>query len=120
EHRRAAEADDEVAHPDHRVGALLRHGHIPIAAKNMASTPSNRITRKIDFTTASVVLRPSDSALPCTASPCTLATAPMISPMNGALIRPTAKSCRSIASRMRDMYTSGLMPPYSQHISPPP
>src|SRR5262249_46830409 len=107
EHRRAAESDLEGAHPDHCVVTELRPrnipAHTPIEAKNIASTPSNRITRKIDFTTASGGLRPSDPAPPCTASPCTRGTAPMINPMNGALISPTAKSCRSFAPRMREI-----------------
>src|SRR5262249_21521196 len=66
---RRAEVDREVAHPDDRVVAAVRHRHIPIAAKKIASTPSKKITRKIDLTTASVVLRPRDSALPFTSSP---------------------------------------------------
>ena len=38
--------------------------YIPIDAKNMANAPSTTMTRKIDLTTDSVVLVPSDSALP--------------------------------------------------------
>ena len=44
--------------------------HIPIEAKNIANRPSSTITRKIDLTTESVVLRPSDSVEPLTSSPC--------------------------------------------------
>src|ERR671918_84455 len=81
EHDLVAEAHDEIAHVDH---GLLLHDHMPIEAKKMANRPSSTITRKIDFTTEAVVLRPSDSALPFTCSPSAQATMPITSPMKGA------------------------------------
>ena len=89
---RRAELHGDVAHPDDGVGAFRRAmAHIPIAAKKMANTPSITMTKKIPFTTDDVVCWPSDSALPCTASPSTQATMPITSAMNGALIMPTMK-----------------------------
>ncbi len=68
-----------------------RHAHIPIDAKKMANTPSMTMTRKIPFTTDDVVCWPSDSALPCTASPSTQATMPITAAITGALMMPTMK-----------------------------
>ncbi len=62
-----------------------------IAAKKTAKRPSSTITMKIDLTTEAVTWRPSDSAEPWTANPSIVAMMPMVSAMNGALIRPTAK-----------------------------
>jgi hypothetical protein len=100
----AAEADHKIAHPQGdfvrrigrphpRYGLGQRHAasYLSMAAKNTAKNPSRTMTRKIDFTTAAVVCRPSDSALPFVSSPSTQAMMPMISAMNGALIMPTMK-----------------------------
>ena len=94
EHARLAELHGDVADPDDGVGDRLRserHGHIPIAAKKIANTPSITITKKMPFTTEAVVCWPSDSAEPCTASPSTQATMPMTPAMTGALMMPTMK-----------------------------
>src|ERR1700730_17070767 len=118
EHGRTAETDDEIADADH--GCVGAHGHIPIAAKNMAKNPSSTMTRKIDLTTEAVVLSPSEAALPSTLNPSTQATSPMVSAMNGALIMPTAKVGIQIAWRSRSRKISGVMPPYSQQTRPAP
>ena len=89
----------------------MSSGHIPIEAKKIANTPSRTMTRKIDFTTEVVVCRPSDSALPFTRRPSLQATTPMTSAMNGALTMPTSKWVTEMASLMRAMKISGLMPP---------
>ncbi len=88
---RLAELHGDVADPDDGVGDLAHHGHIPIDAKKMANTPSMTMTKKIPFTTDDVVCWPSDSALPCTASPSTQATMPITAAMTGALMMPTMK-----------------------------
>src|ERR1700730_5008080 len=70
-------------------GASIRY--IPNEAKKTAATPSRTITKKIALTTDTVVCRPSDSALPLTWRPSTLATMPITSAINGALLIPTMK-----------------------------
>ena len=80
EHARLAELHGDVANADDGVGDLACHGHIPIEAKKIANTPSMTMTKKIPFTTDDVVCWPSDSALPCTASPSTQATMPITAP----------------------------------------
>src|SRR5215207_4531223 len=111
EHPRLAELHGDVANPDDGVGNLASHGHIPIDAKKMANTPSITITKKIPFTTEDVVCWPSDSALPCTASPSTQATMPMTAAITGALIIPTTKWSIEMASRSRSRKASGSTPP---------
>src|SRR5206468_3480613 len=111
EHPRLAELDGDVTNPDDGVGNLARHGHIPIDAKKMANTPSITITKKIPFTTEDVVCCPSDSALPCTASPSTQATMPITAAMTGALMMPTMKWSIEMASRSRSRNASGSTPP---------
>src|SRR3954468_23825866 len=92
EHAGFAELHGDVANPDDGVGSWLkRHGYIPIAAKKIANTPSITMTKKMPFTTDEVVCWPSDSALPCTASPSTQATMPMVAGITGALTMPTMK-----------------------------
>src|SRR5205814_1585900 len=55
EHARLAELHGDVADPDDGVGRRLQgHGHIPIAAKKMANTPSMTMTKKMPFTTDDV------------------------------------------------------------------
>ena len=76
EHAGRAELHGDVADADDGVGGLRRHRYIPIDAKKIANTPSITMTKKIPFTTEAVVCWPSDSALPCTASPSTQATMP--------------------------------------------
>src|SRR5581483_717097 len=114
EHAGIAELHSDVAHPDDRVGDRLwlqRHGHIPIAAKKMANTPSITMTKKMPFTTEAVVCWPSDSALPCTAKPSTQATMPITAAITGALMMPTVKWSIEIASRRRSRNASGSTPP---------
>src|SRR2546429_834650 len=111
EHPCLAELHGDVANPDDGVGNFARHGHIPIDAKKMANTPSITITKKIPFTTEDVVCWPSDSALPCTASPSTQATMPMTAAMTGALMIPTMKWSIEMASRSRSRKASGSTPP---------
>ena len=107
EHDVLAEADHEVMHRDGVSVGPSVHSHIPIEAKKMANTPSRTITRKIDLTTEVVVCSPSDSALPLTRRPSLHATAPIISAMNGALIRPTSKCVTETASCRRSMKIAG-------------
>src|SRR5262249_32430574 len=94
EHARRAELHGDVADPDDGVGGrlrCLRHRHIPIEAKKIANTPSITMTKKMPFTTEAVVCWPSDSALPCTASPSTQATLPMPAPITPPLLTPPLK-----------------------------
>ena len=91
EHARLAELNRDVADPDDGIGWLNGHGHIPIDAKKIANTPSITMTKKIPFTTEAVVCWPSNSALPCTASPSTQATMPITAAITGALMMPTMK-----------------------------
>ena len=91
EHLGRAELHRDVANPDDGVGCFRRHRHIPIEAKKIANTPSITMTKKIPFTTDEVVCWPSDSALPCTASPSTQATMPITAAITGALMMPTVK-----------------------------
>src|SRR4030081_715775 len=86
-----AELHRDVADPDDGVLHFRRHRHIPIDAKKIANTPSITMTKKIPFTTEEVVCWPSDSALPCTASPSTQATMPITAAIAGALMMPTVK-----------------------------
>lgn len=78
---KAAKLIVQAAHLDHTVigvvlglfglilyDHILNHHH-PIVVKNIAKNASSTITRKIDSTTAAVVFRPKDSAVPCTDSP---------------------------------------------------
>src|SRR4051794_17240086 len=111
EHPRGAELHGDVANPDDGVGSLACHGHIPIAAKKMANTPSITMTKKIPFPTEEVVCWPSDSALPCTANPSTQATMPMTAAITGALMMPTMKWSIEMASRSRSKNASGSTPP---------
>src|SRR5581483_12185039 len=114
QHARRAELHGDVANPDDGVGdglRLQRHGHIPIAAKKMANTPSITMTKKMPFTTEAVVCWPSDSAEPCTARPSTQATMPITAAMTGALMIPTVKWSIEIASRSRNRNASGSTPP---------
>ena len=91
QHLGGAELHRDIANPDDGVGRLRRHRHIPIEAKKIANTPSITMTKKIPFTTEDVVCWPSDSALPCTASPSTQATMPITAAITGALMMPTVK-----------------------------
>ena len=86
-----AELHRDIAHPDDGILHVRRHHHIPIEAKKIANTPSITMTKKIPFTTDEVVCWPSDSALPCTASPSTQATIPITAAITGALMMPTVK-----------------------------
>ena len=86
-----AELHRDIANPDNGVLDFGRHRHIPIEAKKIANTPSITMTKKIPFTTEEVVCCPSDSALPCTASPSTHATIPITAAITGALMMPTVK-----------------------------
>src|SRR5581483_319759 len=109
QHVALAEPDAQVAHAD---DVLLRRRHyMSIPAKKIANKPSSTMTRKIAFTTDAVVCSPSDSAEPATRKPSTQAINPITKAMNGALIMPTSKVEREIASRKRSMKTSGGMPP---------
>src|SRR5258708_27441398 len=116
----ATELHRDIANPDNGVLHFRRHRHIPIEAKKIANTPSMTMTKKIPFTTEEVVCCPSDSALPCTASPSTHATIPITAAITGALIMPTVKWSIEIASRSRSRNASGSTPPYSHATSPPP
>src|SRR5260370_27709884 len=86
-----AELHRDIANPDNGIGDFRRHRHIPIDAKKIANMPSMTMTKKIPFTTEDVVCCPSDSALPCTASPSTHATIPITAAITGALMIPTVK-----------------------------
>ncbi|UUP15571.1 hypothetical protein NTH_00008 [Nitratireductor thuwali] len=76
----------------------------------MANIPSTTMTTNMAFTTEAVTWLPSDSALPPTFMPSTEAITPMISAMNGALMRPAKMLDRSMASRSRSMKAAGGMP----------
>ena len=91
QHLGGAELHRDIANPDDGVGYFRRHRHIPIEAKKIANTPSMTMTKKMPFTTDEVVCWPSDSALPCTASPSTQATMPITAAITGALMMPTVK-----------------------------
>src|SRR5262249_56043489 len=101
----------DVGDGDDGGGDWLRHHHIPIEAKKIANTPSITMTKKMLFTTDAVVCWPSDSALPCTASPSTQATMPITAAMTGALTIPTMKWSIEMASRRRSRNASGSTPP---------
>ncbi len=66
---------------------------------------------KMDFTTDAVTWRPSDSAEPSTAKPSIVAITPMVSAMNGALIRPTMTWWTPTAAWSRTRNWSRVRPP---------
>src|SRR6202022_1129183 len=119
QHLGRAELHRDIANPDDGVGDFRRHRHIPIEAKKIANTPSMTMTKNIPFTTEDVVCCPSDSALPCTASPSTHATIPITAAITGALMIPTVKWSIEIASRSRSRNASGATPASSQAARPP-
>ena len=65
--------------------------HIPIAAKNMANTPSSTMTRKIDFTTEAVVCCAERLGAALHLQALDAGDDADHSAMNGALIMPTMK-----------------------------
>src|SRR6185436_12872353 len=100
-HHLASKAVDDAARGEDRGG------HQPILSKKIEKSASSTITRKIDFTTARVVSRPTLSAEPVTRSPCMHPTMAITTAKTGAFTRPTRRSCASTAPCTRSRYCEG-------------
>src|SRR5260221_3532113 len=116
-----AEAVDDAARAEDRRGARFEAGaHSPSFSKRMEKSASSTITRKIDFSTARLVSRPTDSAEPFTRSPCMQPMAAMMSANTGAFTRPTNRSLMSIAVCTRSRYCVGDTCSRNCEITAPP
>src|SRR5688572_28897102 len=120
---RAARDADDLARHDVEVDPVMHHvlaeavhdaarredrtPHSPTRSKKIENSASSTITRKIDFTTALVVSRPTLSAEPPTRSPCMHPITAMTTAKTGALMRPTSRSRVSTASWTRTRYCEG-------------
>ena len=80
-----------------------RRGHQihPIELKKTAKIASRTITRKIDWTTAAVVLSPTCSASLATSIPWKQPVSAIMNPKTGALISPTQRSVAGTTSAVR-------------------
>src|SRR5471032_872140 len=91
-----AEPVDDAPRRQDRFGMRRGpRGHTPVFSNRMEKNASNTMTRKIDFTTARVVSRPTLSAEPLTRSPCMQLMMAMQKAKIGALKRPTKRSLPS-------------------------
>src|SRR5687768_5396737 len=89
-----AEAIDDAASGKDRL-RLGRGVHSPTFSNRIENSASSTITRKIDFTTARVVSRPTLSAEPRTRNPCMQPMMAITNANTGALTRPTKRSLAS-------------------------
>src|SRR5215831_10678871 len=107
-HFLSAEAVDDTLRRENGFAVVSgAGGHSPSFSNRMEKNASRTITRKIDFTTARVVSRPTLSADPRTRSPCMQPMMPMITAKTGALMMPTYRSFQSTALCTRSMYCTG-------------